>query len=117
SLKARACVAGGKRPLGPAFVPCLPPPGGTLTAIDLTTRQIGWQVPAGTAERNGPFGIASHLPIPIGTFGLGGPVTTAGGVTFHAATTDPYLRAYDNATGKVLWKAELPVGVGGTPMT
>jgi quinate dehydrogenase (quinone) len=47
--------------------------------------------------------------------GLGGVITTAGGVTFHAATMDPYLRAYDNETGKVLWAGRLPVGVGGTP--
>ena len=36
---------------------------------------------------------------------------------FHASTTDPYLRAYDVNTGKVLWRARLPAGVGGTPMT
>jgi quinate dehydrogenase (quinone) len=117
SLKARPYKANNDWLLGPAMVPCLQPPGGTLTAIDLTTRQIAWQVPTGTAERNGPFGLPSGLPIPIGTFGLGGPVTTAGGITFHAATTDPYLRAYDNANGRVIWKARLPVGVGGTPMT
>jgi quinate dehydrogenase (quinone) len=99
------------------FAPCLQPPHGMLTAIDLKTRQIVWQVPAGTAENQGPLGIASHLPIPIGTIGLGGPMTTAGGVTFRAATTDPYLRAYDNANGKELWKAALPIGAGGTPMT
>jgi quinate dehydrogenase (quinone) len=99
------------------FAPCLQPPHGMLTAIDLKSRQIVWQVPAGTAENQGPLGIASHLPIPIGTIGLGGPMTTAGGVTFRAATTDDYLRAYDNANGKELWKALLPVGSSGTPMT
>ena len=61
--------------------------------------------------------MGSRLPIPIGSIGLGGPMTTAGGVTFHAATMDPYLRAYDNATGKVLWQGRLPVGAGGTPMS
>ena len=71
----------------------------------------------GSAEESGPLGVATRLPISIGTFGLGGPMTTAGGVTFHAATMDPYLRAYDNATGKVLWKGRLPVGAGGTPMS
>ena len=29
----------------------------------------------------------------------------------------PYLRAYDNATGKVLWKARLPIQSSATPMT
>lgn len=103
--------------LSPLFAPCVQPPHGTLTAIDVKTRQIVWQVPTGTAEAQAPLGLKSHLPIPIGTFGLGGPMTTAGGVTFRAATTDAYLRAYDNATGKVLWQAALPVQASGTPMT
>lgn len=100
-----------------AFAPCLQPPHGTLTAVDLKTRKVAWQVPTGTAEAQAPFGLKSHLPIPIGTLGLGGAITTAGGVTFRAATTDPYLRAYDNATGKVLWQARLPLASSGTPMT
>jgi len=99
------------------FVPCLQPPNGTLSAVDLATRKVVWQVPAGTAEYSGPFGLHSGLKVPLGTLGLGGPVTTAGGLTFHAATQDPYLRAYDTGTGKVVWQAKLPVGVGGTPMT
>ncbi|OHB31545.1 MAG: glucose dehydrogenase [Phenylobacterium sp. RIFCSPHIGHO2_01_FULL_69_31] len=103
--------------LSPVFAPCVQPPHGMLTAIDVRTRQVVWQVPAGTAEAQAPFGLKSHLPIPIGTIGIGGPITTAGGVTFRAATTDAYLRAYDNATGKVLWQASLPVAAAGTPMT
>ena len=79
--------------------------------------EIVWQVPAGTAEAQAPLGLESHLPIPIGTLAIGGPITTAGGVTFRAATTDPYLRAYDNATGAVLWQAKLPTSAAGTPMT
>ncbi|WP_293898979.1 membrane-bound PQQ-dependent dehydrogenase, glucose/quinate/shikimate family [Phenylobacterium sp.] len=103
--------------LSPLFAPCVQPPHGMLTAIDLKTREIVWQVPAGTAEGQGPLGIKSHLPIPIGTIALGGPITTAGGITFRAATMDAYLRAYDNATGRELWKAALPVAAAGTPMT
>lgn len=103
--------------LSPIFAPCLQPPHGMITAIDLRAREIVWQVPAGTAEAQAPLGLQSGLPLPIGTLGIGGPITTAGGVTFRAATTDPYLRAYDNATGKVLWKGRLPVAASGTPMT
>lgn len=103
--------------LGAAFAPCLEPPHGELTAVDLATRKVVWRVPVGTAEMQGPFGLASHLLIPIGTVGLGGPVATAGGLVFHASTTDPYLRAYDSRTGRLLWSGRLPVGVGGTPMT
>lgn len=103
--------------LSPLFAPCLQPPHGVMTAIDVRTRQIVWQTPAGTAEAQGPLGVASYLPIPIGTIGIGGPITTAGGVTFRSATTDAYLRAYDNATGKVLWQAPLPAPSVATPMT
>lgn len=103
--------------LSPLFAPCLQPPHGMLTAIDVKTRQIVWQVPAGTAEAQAPLGLKSHLPIPIGTLSIGGPITTAGGVTFRAASTDPYLRAYDNATGALLWQGRLPVAAAGTPMT
>jgi quinate dehydrogenase (quinone) len=103
--------------LSPAAIPCLEPPVATMTAVDLKTRKIVWQAPTGSAEASGPLGWASHLPISLGTPGVGGAISTAGGLAFHAATTDPYLRAYDTATGKVLWKAALPVGVGGTPMT
>jgi len=117
SLNAVPYEADNRPLLSPFFTPCIQPPHGTLTAIDLASKQIVWQVPAGTAEATGPFGLGSKLPIPIGTFGLGGPVATAGGITFHAATTDPYLRAYDNGTGRLLWQGRLPVGVGGTPMT
>ena len=99
------------------MVPCLQPPGGTITAVDLATRKIAWQVPAGTAEYAGPLGLNSGLKIPMGNSTLGGPVATAGGLVFHAATADPYLRAYDTGTGKVVWQAKLPVGVGGTPMS
>lgn len=103
--------------LSPAGAPCIQPPHGTLTAIDVRTRKIAWQVPTGTAEAIGLFGIESHLSIPIGTAGIGGPMTTAGGLMFHASTLDPYMRAYDNATGKEIWKAALPMAAAATPMS
>ncbi|MBL8771151.1 MAG: PQQ-binding-like beta-propeller repeat protein, partial [Phenylobacterium sp.] len=117
SRKAVAYEADNNWLLSPLFAPCLQPPHGMVTAIDLKTRQIVWQVPNGTAEAQAPLGLQSHLPIPIGTLSIGGTITTAGGVSFRAASTDPYLRAYDNATGKVLWKARLPTAAAATPMT
>ncbi len=108
-------------------IPCLQPPLGTLTAIDLNTRKIVWQVPTGTAEESGPtlpFGEKSKREatpvgwkVPLGTPGPAGSITTLGGLVFHASTTDNYLRAYDAATGKKLWQGALPVGSGSTPMT
>jgi quinate dehydrogenase (quinone) len=115
SLKGVAYKAKNTWMVSPLFTPCLQPAQSVMTAIDVRSRKIVWQVPVGTAETAGPLGLSSHIPLPIGTMGLGGVITTAGGVTFHAATMDPYLRAYDNETGKVLWAGRLPVGVGGTP--
>jgi quinate dehydrogenase (quinone) len=117
SVKAIAYKSRNDWMLSPLFAPCLEPPHGMLSAIDVHTRKVVWQVPAGTAEAQAPLGLRSNLPIPIGTLGIGGPITTAGGVTFRAATTDAYLWAYDNATGKVLWKGALPVAAAGTPST
>ncbi|MDX3924742.1 MAG: glucose/quinate/shikimate family membrane-bound PQQ-dependent dehydrogenase [Shinella sp.] len=98
-------------------IPCQEPPFGTLTAIDMKTQQVKWQVPVGTVEDTGPLGIKMGLPIPIGMPTLGGTLATQGGLVFIAGTQDYYLRAFDGATGKEVWKARLPVGSQGGPMT
>jgi quinate dehydrogenase (quinone) len=103
--------------MSPIGVPCTEPPFGTITAIDLSSRKIAWQVPAGTAEKLGPFGIESHLPMPVGMPTYAGTMTTAGGLVFFAGFQDYYLRAYDAQTGKVVWKFPLPVGSSATPMS
>ncbi|MBB4346435.1 glucose/quinate/shikimate family membrane-bound PQQ-dependent dehydrogenase [Aliirhizobium cellulosilyticum] len=98
-------------------IPCQEPPFGTLTAIDMDSQKIKWQVPLGTVEDTGPFGIKMGVPIPIGMPTIGGSLATQGGLVFFAATQDYYLRAFDSATGKEIWKARMPVGSQGTPMT
>ncbi len=98
-------------------IPCQAPPFGTLTAINLKTRKIAWQVPVGTVEDTGPLGIKMHMPIPVGMPTLGGSLATQGGLVFFAGTQDYYLRAFDSATGKEVWKGRLPVGSQGGPMT
>jgi len=98
-------------------VPCTEPPFGGIMAIDLQTRKVLWNEPLGTARRNGPFGIASHLPVTIGTPNNGGPVVTAGGLIFIAAATDNLIRAIDIDTGEVVWEDALPAGGQATPMT
>jgi quinoprotein glucose dehydrogenase len=99
-----------RSPLG---VPCSPPPWGTLTAVDLETGAVVWEVPLGTIRDIAP------LPIParLGTPNLGGPVATAGGLVFIGAAMDDYLRAFDTETGEELWKGRLPAGGQATPMT
>ncbi|WP_312403382.1 glucose/quinate/shikimate family membrane-bound PQQ-dependent dehydrogenase [Rhizobium sp.] len=98
-------------------IPCQEPPFGSLTAIDMKTQKIKWQVPLGTVQDTGPFGIKMGIPMPIGMPTIGGSLATQGGLVFFAATQDYYLRAFDSATGKEIWKARMPVGSQGTPMT
>ncbi|WP_413742817.1 membrane-bound PQQ-dependent dehydrogenase, glucose/quinate/shikimate family [Sodalis sp. RH15] len=103
--------------LDPIGVPCNPPPWGTLTAIDLVKRQIIWQHPIGTTRDTGLFGTHTNVPLPTGIFNIGGNMVTKGGLVFIGATADDYLRAVDERTGKVVWKARLPAGGQATPMS
>lgn len=65
-LKGTPYAVNKNRFLSVAGIPCQAPPFGTLTAIDMKTRQVAWQVPVGTVEDTGPLGIRMHLPIKIG---------------------------------------------------
>ncbi|MFT4191399.1 MAG: glucose/quinate/shikimate family membrane-bound PQQ-dependent dehydrogenase [Comamonas sp.] len=116
-LKGTPYAVNKNRFLSPLGIPCQAPPFGTLTAINLKTQKIAWQVPVGTVEDTGPLGIKMGLPMPIGMPTLGGTLSTQGGLVFIAGTQDYYLRAYDSATGHEAWKARLPVGSQGGPMT
>jgi quinate dehydrogenase (quinone) len=98
-------------------IPCQAPPFGTMSAIDLKTRKLVWQVPVGTVKDTGPLGIRMGLPIPIGMPTLGASLATQSGLLFFAGTQDFYLRAFDTASGKEIWKARLPVGSQSGPMT
>ncbi|MGY1424333.1 membrane-bound PQQ-dependent dehydrogenase, glucose/quinate/shikimate family [Lysobacter sp. A289] len=106
-----------ERYLSQLGIPCQKPPFGTMTAIDLASREILWQVPLGTVQDTGPLGIKMHLPIPVGMPTLAGSLATQSGLVFFAGTQDYYLRALDGRTGKELWKARLPVGSQAGPMT
>jgi quinoprotein glucose dehydrogenase len=103
--------------LSPLGLPCMQPPWGKLYAIDLDTWRPLWERPVGTARDTGPFGIATHLPLLIGTPQVGGTLITRGGLIFAGATLDRYLRAYDLRSGRELWKARLPAGGQATPMS
>lgn len=90
--------------------PGVTPPWGTLNAIDLAKGEIVWQVPLGEFEALTKRGIPQ-----TGTENYGGPVATAGGVVFIAASQDEKFRAFDKKTGKVLWETQLPAGGYATP--
>ncbi|KGH30638.1 membrane-bound PQQ-dependent dehydrogenase, glucose/quinate/shikimate family [Comamonas testosteroni] len=106
-----------QRFLSPLGIPCQKPPFGTMTAVDLKSRQIKWQVPVGTVRDTGPLGIPMWLPIPIGMPTLGPSMATKSGLVFFAGTQDFYLRAFDSANGKEIWRSRLPVGSQGGPMS
>jgi quinoprotein glucose dehydrogenase len=89
-------------------IPCVKPPWGTLAAIDMQRGVIKWQIPLGDTPM-----IHMNLGMP----GLGGPIVTAGGLIFIAASLDDRLRAFNTDDGKLLWTASLPAGGQATPMT
>ncbi|GAA4396123.1 hypothetical protein GCM10023187_03870 [Nibrella viscosa] len=92
--------------------PAVKAPYGTLNAIDLNTGEYRWQVPLGEYPELTKKGVS-----PTGTENHGGPVVTAGGLLFIAATYDEHLRAFDRKTGTVLWQYKLPAGGFATPIT
>lgn len=93
-------------------LPAVKPPWGTLSAIDLNTGTYRWRIPLGTHPA-----LAGKSADPTGTEQYGGPIVTAGGLVFIAATMDAKLRAFDKATGRLLWETDLPAAGYATPST
>lgn len=116
-LKGTPYAVNKDRFMSPLGIPCQAPPFGTLSAIDMKERKIVWQVPVGTVQDTGPFGIKMRVQMPIGMPTLGGTLATQGGLVFIAGTQDYYLRAFDSSTGKEVWKGRLPVGSQGGPIS
>lgn len=100
-------------------VPCIAPPWGRMVGVDLTTGKTEWMRRTGTTKNLKTTFLPGRFPIgfPMGMVAHGGPLVTAGGIVFHGATADNFIRAYDINTGAVLWEKELPAGGQATPST
>jgi quinoprotein glucose dehydrogenase len=105
-------VPGGGRFRDPeSNLPCQQPPWGQLTAVNVNTGEFAWRVPLGVTDSLPPDKRNTGRP------GNGGPIATAGGLVFIAATDDARLRAFDAKTGKELWAFKLRGAANATPST
>ncbi|MBD3630449.1 pyrroloquinoline quinone-dependent dehydrogenase [Cyclobacterium sp.] len=89
------------------------PPWGTLLAIDMNSGELKWEVPLGFMYDPQTYPEAVNW----GSINFGGTLTTAGGLTFVAASLDGFFRAFDTETGELLWQNQLPAGGQSTPMS
>jgi glucose dehydrogenase len=106
-------LTGYRRFVDPDGYPATATPWGTLNALDLKTGNYLWQIPLGQY----PELVAAGMP-DTGSENYGGPIVTAGGLVFIAATNfDHKIRAFDKTTGKLLWEATLPFAGNATPAT
>ena len=101
-------LEGGKF-LTPEGYPAIKPPWGHLKAIDLNTGEEIWK------QTIGDYPELKAKGIHAGSENFGGPVVTAGGLVFIAATRDEKIRAFHKRTGELLWEANLPAAGIATP--
>ena len=93
--------------------PGIKPPWGTLNAINLNTGKFAWTIPFGEYPKLAAQGLTN-----TGTDSYGGAIVTQNGLLLIAATTyDNKFRAYDKATGALLWETVLPAAGNATPST
>jgi quinoprotein glucose dehydrogenase len=119
---------------GPQGLPLVKPPYGSIVAIDLNRGETLWTVANADGPRSHPalkgltlppLGMPSH-DMPVATKTLlfvvqGDPVSLNGRTRDGDIPLEPWfdnkLRAYDKATGKVVWEMKLPAGSTASPMT
>jgi quinoprotein glucose dehydrogenase len=87
-------------------------PWGTLNCVNLNEGTLEWQVPLGTYPK-----LEARGESPTGTFNIGGPIVTKGGLVFIGAAMDERFHAFDKDTGKLLWEFQMDAGGYATPTT
>ncbi|HKW42358.1 MAG TPA: pyrroloquinoline quinone-dependent dehydrogenase [Gemmatimonadales bacterium] len=97
----------------PDHMVCVPPPWGTLAALDVNGPRVRWDTPLGQMPQVAGVPGSERW----GSVNLGGAMVTGGGLVFIAATLDHHLRAFSEETGEELWSASLPAGGHALPMT
>ena len=109
-------------------LPIIKGPYGRITALNLNTGTQVWMVANGDGPRSHPLLKDLNLP-PLGVPNRPAPVLTKTllflGEGSNAVSGTPQtdwgwgkkFRAYDKATGSVIWETELPSGTTGGPMT
>jgi len=84
------------------------PPWSQLTAYDLNSGKILWQIPVGSIPGLKDTNTGAQ-------FSRGGVVVTGGGLVLLATPSDRRLHAYDQDNGKLLWEYDLPNVSEGVP--
>jgi quinoprotein glucose dehydrogenase len=105
-------------------LPIFKPPYGRITAIDMNRGEHAWVVANGDGPRDHPL-LASLDVGPLGIANRAAPLVTrtllfiGEGSDAVIGTQDSglNLRAYDKATGEVVWTKELEAGTTGAPMS
>lgn len=113
-LKDTPYAAVGEVFMSPLGIPCTPTPWGTLSAIDMATGDLKWQIPLGQIKR---FGVTIPASFGWGSPTTGGPTITGSGLIFIASTMDSKIRAIDLKTGEEAWQAGLPNMGHSVPVT
>ena len=111
---------------GPRGLPLVKPPYGRITALNLSRGTQAWMVPNGDGPRNHPALKGLNLP-PLGQAVRAAPLVTktllfvTEGDQINVRTPPDgggrKIRAYDKATGAVVWEMALDAGSTGTLMT
>ena len=115
----RGCGERTREPSPLDGIPVTKPPYAHLVAIDLNRGEIAWRAPFGEGSariRTHPLLEGVELPDRLGTFSHTGSMATKGGLVFIGGG-DPYLYAFDKATGEEIWRGATPNPTSGNPMS